>query len=496
MKTMITIDVILLKLPYILIFYPLLISVFVFFVSDKKFLKNLTYFSLFLLLSIASIILVNSYSTNNNIFINVDNTNSILGANFKINTINIFYLISILFISIFGFMNYNHEYMLSHNVNIRYRRSFYAIYFLNIFSIIGILTTYDLFHLFLFVELFSFSSFNLMNSSIGKQINIAVYKYFSNNIFGSMVFACAVFYTAMFFNSSNILLIRQQISTLDFRHNSAILLLYFLIIISVVLKFLMFNVVSQTEKKRTLTILSIYNIFISTLIGLFLCYFFTNFVFLLNGSLLTVKIIKMILLLLVMSVAGFVFYSSISNVKTIFDIFINIFLLNILKIIITILFTDTDSYFQLHLLALNNIVVTAVPIYFISAYISELYDDNSVEILNQHFLIKILLIFLLCYNSYSPYTLNYFLINELYKTQFLNKNVLFIILEIMNNCSIIIMSLKIFLTKQQQDFNVKHDFLEVKANAFRYSLVFMFLIIIIISVFATRNYSVLFKNVK
>ena len=493
---MITIDTILLKLPYILIFYPLLISVFTFFVSDKKFLKNLTYFSLFLLLSIASVILVKSYSTNNNIFVNVDNAKSILGANFKINTINMFYLISILFISIFGFINYNHEYMLSHNVNIRYRRSFYAIYFLNIFSIIGILTTYDLFHLFLFVELFSFSIFNLMNSYIGKQINIAVYKYFSNNIFGSMVFACAIFYTAMFFNSSNILLIRQQISTLDFRHNSAILLLYFLIIISIVLKFLMFNVVSQTEKKRTLTILSIYNIFISTLIGLFLCYFFTNFVFLLNGSLLTVKIIKIILLILVMLVVGFVFYNSIRNIRNIFDIFINMFLLNILKIIITILFTDIDSYFQLHLLALNNIVITAVPIYFISAYISELYDDNNIEILHQHSLIRILLFFLLCYNLYLPYTLNYFLINELYKTQFLNKNMLFIILEIIHNCSIVIIGLKIFLTKQQQTFEIKHDFLEIKVNTFKCSLMFMFLIIVIISIFATRNYSVLFRSIK
>ena len=489
------IDTIVFKLPYVLIFYPLLVSVFTFFLSDKKFLKNLTYFSLLFLFVISSTILIKSYFVNKNIFINVEGGENILGANFKVNTINIFYLISILFISVFGFMNYNYEYMLSQNVNIKYRRSFYAIYFLNIFSIVGILTTYNLFHLFLFIELFSFSIFNLMNSYVGKQINIAVYKYFSNNIFGSMILACAIFYTAMFFNSSDILSIRQQVLTLDFKHNIPILFLYFLIIISVVLKFLMFNVVSQTEKKRTLTILSIYNTFISTLIGLFLCYFFTNFVFLLNGTILTVGFIKIILLLLIIGVAGNVLYSSITKTKNIFDIFINIFLLNILKILITILFTDTDSYFQLHLLALNNTIITSVPIYFISAYISELYDDNNLFIVNQHFLIKILLIFLLFYNLYFPYTLNFFLINELHKTQFLHRNILFIILELINNIAIITVIAKFFThSQEQQKFKIKHNLLEVNADTFRYSLVAMFIIILVITIFATINYSVLFRR--
>ena len=73
---------------------------------------------------------------------------------------------------------------------------------------------------------------------------------------------------------------------------------------------------------------------------------------------------------------------------------------------------------------------------------------------------------------------------------------LFIILEIIHNCSIVIIGLKIFLTKQQQTFEIKHDFLEIKANTFKYSLMFMFLIIVIISIFATRNYSVLFESIK
>ena len=94
------IDTIVFKLPYVLIFYPLLVSVFTFFLSDKKFLKNLTYFSLLFLFFISSTILIKSYFVNKNIFINVEGGENILGANFKVNTINIFYLISILFISV------------------------------------------------------------------------------------------------------------------------------------------------------------------------------------------------------------------------------------------------------------------------------------------------------------------------------------------------------------------------------------------------------------
>ena len=169
------INKILLQLPYALIFLPLIASIFVQFINDKKFLSNTFYVVITTLLIISCILLMAISDGNTNLFVMLNNNINMLGTEYKLNFINLFYIISILFLNIIGFLNYRYEYPLSNEANIKYKKIFFSIYFIHLFSMIGIFTTYNIFHLFIFIELFSFSAFNLINSYEGKSFNVAVY---------------------------------------------------------------------------------------------------------------------------------------------------------------------------------------------------------------------------------------------------------------------------------------------------------------------------------
>lgn len=477
------INKILLQLPYALIFLPLIASIFVQFINDKKFLSNTFYVVITALLAISGILLMAISDGNTNLFVMLNNNINMLGTEYKLNFINLFYIISILFLNIIGFLNYRYEYPLSNEANIKYKKIFFSIYFIHLFSMIGIFTTYNIFHLFIFIELFSFSAFNLINSYEGKSFNVAVYKYFSNNIFGSMILACAIFYLTLFCNTNNILLIRQQILTTNIANNYFLILIYILLIIAISLKFLMFNVRPLEEKKRYLTIMSMENMFTSTVIGTFLIYFFTNFVFLLNNVFAHIFWIKQLMLAIACAVIAVVSVRIILKTKTVHDVFINLFFSDLVYIFIVMFFVKQNLYFKGHLLLFSEFIATLLPIYIISIYFSEMYDDNGIGLFRKHKYTKLFFLCIIIYKLLCPFAPSCYLLKYLFVETDLGRNIIFALMFIITKLALISILLKVIFNRY---ISVVDDNVIIgKKIIFRFklSLVILFAFLIVMTFF-------------
>ncbi|MBO4957073.1 MAG: hypothetical protein J6C50_04530 [Rickettsiales bacterium] len=470
------------KIPYLLYFIPLLGSLFINFISGKRFLTNCTYSILLILTLLAFKLIFHIDNYNDILIINSSNKYSVIGSEFKIGLYNVFILITILFVNFVGFANYIHEIVLNKKSDTTQIKHFFSIYLIYIFSTVGILMTTNIFHLFIFLEIYSFCMYMMVTVYKKHDLTVLSYKYFSNNIVGSILSMLTIFYIILYFNTSNMFVIKQQLITISIKDNIDIFLMFILFICSIVMKFFNTNTSKHYNTDNVgINFLSISNIFINTLLGIYLLNEVVYFIF--GGH----SIINLLYIdkLIIISTAIIIIYNSCmlfteKYTNTVFSIFTRLNLINFgFLLLISLLTTDIT----MSLIFLIDFISIDMLLYFLSAYMSAKYGTNNISILNNNQIIKCFLIFIILFKLFLPigtslYT-NKLFIDYVFNTQ----NTLLIIPFIISKIAMLFLLYQIISEKIQLSYNKDRILNKKYITMLLYSIILIFLFVIFLNIF-------------
>jgi multicomponent Na+:H+ antiporter subunit D len=225
-------------LPYLLLFLPLIASVFCFLVNFKK-----SDFLIFI--SISSILLIITIRLGFNFFVNgeikSDSTEILsIPTEYRLDYLAIFFLLLILSSQILIAFLYRFD--LSKALNKDNRQLFYSVWLLNIFGAIGIFATNNIFNLFVFIEIYCLTFCAIITMSNDLALSKSAFKYFCNSASGAILMLLALI---LIHASCEFL----QIDKIDNSLFASDLVSWF-VVIAVILKFFPINLYFNILKSR------------------------------------------------------------------------------------------------------------------------------------------------------------------------------------------------------------------------------------------------------
>ncbi len=248
----------LINLPYCFLFIPLIFS-------GIAILQNYKMTNAMITVFVASFILILSFYLIPDVLPNkvlqnkINNDVLFIMGEYKINLKNLVFLILIFFTKLVSFMFFD-ESSIYKKMNF-----FFAIYLINYFAICGILISNNIFNLFIYIEFYSFSLYNLISDYKQVDYTKVAYKYYNNGVLGSILLMFFVFIVYFTFGSSDIDYIFSHLDMVkdNMFYNLSVLIL----IIALILKFFSFNVYfSGVLKSADITNLLFVNILFSDII--------------------------------------------------------------------------------------------------------------------------------------------------------------------------------------------------------------------------------------
>lgn len=395
-----------LKIPYLLFFIPLMASALMNFIYDKRFMVSVTNLINIVMLVLTLKMVANCGDFGVSHFITTTTKFNVLSTEFKISTVELLFFICILLCNFLGFINYINEILFSEKLNNSRIKYFFSIYLIYVFSIVGIIFTYNIFNLFLFLEIYSFCIYVMISIYNKENLNIISYKFFTSNVFGSILLAITMFYITIYFGTSNMMEIKQQIMTLNLKENYEVLLMFVLFLSSIIVKFFLTNTSRYHNTKNVgINFLSISNIFVNVLIGIYLMYEVLFFLFdsriIFSTDLLKYIILSISTLVIIYNSVVLVF----TKENTLFNIFLRLNLINLGYIMLSVLPYQNDRQLSTNLFMLYVFEFSLVNlfIYLFSGIISLIYKHNSLTYLNQNKTFKIVVLIILFYKMFLPF---------------------------------------------------------------------------------------------
>ncbi len=194
------------SLVYLIIFLPL-ISSFLCQIFGRKQLPFIIAVSCFT--AIIAII----FSHLNSVFLGEKISNDFdlkplsLGLEFSINQSSTLFLISIILLKLLTLIYYKDD--IKNFLTQKNSKVFYSVYLLQSFAIIGLITTNNLFNLFLFLEIYSCSFFAIFSISREKKITQSSFRYFCLNSAASLLILFSFMMIYLIFNNFNLEEIKQ-----------------------------------------------------------------------------------------------------------------------------------------------------------------------------------------------------------------------------------------------------------------------------------------------
>ena len=199
----------------------------------------------------------------------VDDSILFLMSEYRLNLLNLSFIILIFFTKLVLFMFFD-----DNLINTKKLNFFYAIYLINYFAICGILTSNNIFNIYIYTELYSFSLYNLMSNY--KQLNYTkiAYKYYNSGVLGSIFFMFFTFIVFFTFGTPNIDYIANTLDIIRDNYISNLSLIIF--IIALFFTFFSFNFyfASISKASQVANLLFINILFSDIIIGIYLLYKF------------------------------------------------------------------------------------------------------------------------------------------------------------------------------------------------------------------------------
>lgn len=223
----------LINLPYYFLFVPLILSGVNILQNFKTTNKIITISAVSFILGL-SLYLIPEVLPNITLQNKVNNSLLFIMGEYKINLINLIFIILIFFIKLISFMFFDDTKIYAKKLNF-----FFAIYLINYFSICGILISDNLFNIFIYLEFYSFTLYNLMSDYKQINYNNASYRYYNNGVIGSLFFMMFIFVVYFSFNSSDMTYISNNLDLIknNYIYNASVLLL----LMAIIFKFFSFN---------------------------------------------------------------------------------------------------------------------------------------------------------------------------------------------------------------------------------------------------------------
>ncbi|MDD2840314.1 MAG: proton-conducting transporter membrane subunit [Rickettsiales bacterium] len=258
----------LINLPYCFLFIPLILSCF-------NTLQNYKATNLIITIGCASfLLLLGLYlvpATLPNIVLENKINNNVLFimGEYKITIINLIFIIMVFFVKLLSFTFFDDQMLRTKKLNF-----FFAIYLINYFAICGILTSNNIFNIFIYMELYSFSLYNILSDYKIRDYNKVAFQYYNNGVLGSIFFMFFVFIVYFTFGTSDISYIARHLSLVseNYIYNLSIIIFLF----GVLFKFFSFNFYfSNVLKSSELSNLLFINIlFGDVIIGIYILWKF------------------------------------------------------------------------------------------------------------------------------------------------------------------------------------------------------------------------------
>lgn len=241
-----------------LIFLPLVASLLCQF-SSKKIVSLAIFTTSISLLFIGFFFLFFNYQEAKNL------NQSSIGLEFKISKLSSFFITFIIFLKAAAMFFYQDE--IFPKLNSKRLRTFLSINLVNIFAIIGILTSNNLLNIFFFIEIFTISMFAALSMGKDKKSFNLLANYFVLQTISSLILLFCILMIFLTFGSFDVEIIKEKF--IQSQNLNLSKPLFFLIFLSFIVKFFPIWLYFQNFKNNNY-FLSANLIFISANLGLFL----------------------------------------------------------------------------------------------------------------------------------------------------------------------------------------------------------------------------------
>lgn len=210
-----------------------------------------------------------------------------IALEFRLDLLGMIFLLLLIFLKIVILFFYRGD--IEKSLNDENRRTFYSVFLLHLFSLIGIFTTNNLLNLFLFFEIYGFSFFATI--SIAKDLDLfkLSFRYFCLNAASSLIILFCFFVIYLIFGDLNFDQISKDLPLISQDYSWFLITIFFLLTFAFLIKF--FPIWLSFEKIKNNSLLASFaaidSLFVKTNVGIFLMlkfvYFFFGSKFLFSG---------------------------------------------------------------------------------------------------------------------------------------------------------------------------------------------------------------------
>lgn len=263
---------------YLLIFLPLIASLFCQIFSHKNFPFWIAFTScileFFLALKIFPDILI--YEKISNDF---ELSPLSIALEFRLDLLGMIFLLLLIFLKIVILFFYRCD--IEKYLDEKNNRTFYSVFLLHLFALVGIFTTNNLLNLFLFFEIYAFSFFATLSISRDADLLKLSFRYFCLNAASSLLILFCFFTIYLIFNETNFDKIAEDLALLSGSYSWFLVAVFLLLTFAFLIKFFPFWLYFQKLKSTNLiaNFLAIDSLFIKTNVGIFLVLKFIYFFF-------------------------------------------------------------------------------------------------------------------------------------------------------------------------------------------------------------------------
>jgi formate hydrogenlyase subunit 3/multisubunit Na+/H+ antiporter MnhD subunit len=262
---------------YLAIFLPLVAAIFCQIFSQKKLsflLAFLGCLAVFFLVAKAflAVLIYNKISND------FELSPISLGLEFKLDLLGTLFLLLVIFIKTVALFFYR---QLIAKILDKKTHIFYAVFSLQLFALVGIFTTNNLFNLFLFCEIYCCAIFAIFAILRDLQLSKLALRYFYLNVVSSLLFLFCFFVIYLAFGEVNFDKIAENIPLIFAENFWFLAAIFGLFVAAIIMKFFGFWLHFQKLKSSNViaNFLAIDALFIKTSIGIFLLLKFVYFVF-------------------------------------------------------------------------------------------------------------------------------------------------------------------------------------------------------------------------
>jgi multicomponent Na+:H+ antiporter subunit D len=217
-------------LSYLILFLPLIASVFCFLINFKK-SDFWIFISSLILIFLLTVVLGFNVKNQGVVSSNLSLANLSIPTGYYLDSLSIFFLLAIILARIF--ISIAHKTNIENSFNQDNRQLFYVVGLLNLFGIIGIFSSDNIFNLYIFIEIYCLTFCAIMAMSNDLNLSKIAFKYFCLNV-SSSILLLLVF--ILLYLSNNSLQISEISANIE-QKNNAVNWLLLPIILVILFKF-------------------------------------------------------------------------------------------------------------------------------------------------------------------------------------------------------------------------------------------------------------------